>query len=404
MDLMARVLQLAETDNGVEEEASMDFIDLKSQYKRIEGSVQKRINDVLGHGGFIMGPEVGELEKRLASYVGVRHCISCSSGTDALLLSLMAYGVGPGDAVFTSTFTFISTAEVICLLGATPVFVDIDSRTFNLDPAELEMKIESGFRAEYEAQGIGKDIKPKGIIGVDLFGLPADYEAINRIAERHGLFVVEDAAQSFGATQKGKRAGSLAEVGATSFFPAKPLGCYGDGGAILTDNDNLAEKMKSLRVHGKGKDKYDNVRIGINGRLDTLQAGILLAKLDIFDNEFEARQEVAHRYFKGLKDMVTVPHVPEGFTSVWAQYSVVTEKRAKLMAGLKERGIPTAIYYPKPLHMQTAFSFLGYEEGSLPVSERISNTVFSLPMHPYLGEDVQKEIIDTLSSCWRKNS
>jgi UDP-2-acetamido-2-deoxy-ribo-hexuluronate aminotransferase len=362
----------------------VDFIDLKSQYKRIEGSVQKRINDVLGHGGFIMGPEVGELEKRLASYVGVRHCISCSSGTDALLLSLMAYGVGPGDAVFTSTFTFISTAEVICLLGATPVFVDIDSRTFNLDPEELERKIESGFRGEYEAQGIGKDIKPKGIIGVDLFGLPADYEAINRIAKRHGLFVVEDAAQSFGASHKGKRAGSLAEVGATSFFPAKPLGCYGDGGAILTDKDDLAETMKSLRVHGKGKNKYDNVRIGINGRLDTIQAGILLAKLDIFDDELEARQEVAQRYSDGLKDTVGVPYVPEGFTSIWAQYSVITEKRTQLMAGLKEAGIPTAIYYPKPLHMQTAFSFLGYQEGSLPVSERISKTVFSLPMHPYL--------------------
>jgi UDP-2-acetamido-2-deoxy-ribo-hexuluronate aminotransferase len=388
----------------VGQEGNVDFIDLKTQYKRIEASVQKRINDVLGHGGFIMGPEVNELEKRLASYVGVRHCISCSSGTDALLLSLMAYGVGPGDGVFTSTFTFISTAEVICLLGATPVFVDIDPRTFNLDPVDLERKVANGRRGVYEAGGVGKDIKPKGIIGVDLFGLPADYEAINEIAGKHGLFVVQDAAQSFGATHKGKKAGSLADVGATSFFPAKPLGCYGDGGAILTDNDELAEKMKSLRVHGKGKDKYDNVRIGINGRLDTIQAGILLAKLNIFDDEVASRQEVAGRYSQGLKDMLTVPHVPEGFTSVWAQYSVVTEKRTQLMAGLKEKGIPTAIYYPKPLHMQTAFSFLGYQEGSLPVSEKVSRTVFSLPMHPYLEENAQKEIIDTLAACWRKNS
>jgi UDP-2-acetamido-2-deoxy-ribo-hexuluronate aminotransferase len=376
----------------------MEFIDLKKQYKRIESSVQKRINDVLEHGGFIMGPEIKELEKRLASYVGVRHCISCSSGTDALLLSLMAYGVGPGDAIFTSTFTFISTAEVVCLLGATPIFVDIDSKTFNLDPAELQRVIEAGSQGKYEAQGIGNNVKPKGIIGVDLFGLPADYDAINETARRYGLFVVEDAAQSFGATYRGKKAGCLADVGATSFFPAKPLGCYGDGGAILTDNDELADKMRSLRVHGKGEDKYDNVRIGINGRLDTMQAGILLSKLDIFDDEVEARQKVAGRYSEALKDLVTVPIVPEDYLSVWAQYSVLSEKRSQLMAGLKQAGIPTAIYYPKPLHMQTAFSYLGYRAGSLPVSESVSKSVFSLPMHPYLGEAEQGKIIDALGA------
>jgi UDP-2-acetamido-2-deoxy-ribo-hexuluronate aminotransferase len=245
---------------------------------------------------------------------------------------------------------------------------------------------------------------PKGIIAVDLFGLPADYERISKIAKEENLFLIENAAQSFGATYAGKRAGALGDIGATSFFPAKPLGCYGDGGAILTDDDGLAHKMRSIRVHGRGKEKCDNVRIGINGRLDTIQAGILLAKLNIFDDEVASRQEVESRYAKVIKDMLTVPFVPEGFTSVWAQYTVVREKRAQLMAGLKEVGIPTAIYYPKPLHMQTAFSFLGYPEGSLPVSEKASAAVFSLPMHPYLTESAQDRIIEALAACALKNT
>jgi UDP-2-acetamido-2-deoxy-ribo-hexuluronate aminotransferase len=369
----------------------INFVDLKAQQEKILPALNERIQKVLVHGQYILGPEVGELEARLAAYVGVKHAISCSSGTDALLMPLMAYQVGPGDAIFTTPFTFIATAEVIQLLGATPVFVDIDSKTFNIDPGVLGATIE----------GLGKNprtahLKPRGIIPVDLFGQPADYDAINDLAKQHGLFVLEDAAQSFGATYKGKRAGALAEVAATSFFPAKPLGGYGDGGAIFTDDDALAETLRSIRVHGQGAHRYDNVRIGINGRLDTLQAAVLLTKLDIFDGEVAARQEVAGRYHEALKERVVVPFVEPHCASVWAQYSVQHERRAELLEKLTQAGIPSAIYYPLPLHLQGAFVHLGHKKGDFPVSEKAAGRIFSLPMHPYLTERDQELIVGIL--------
>jgi UDP-2-acetamido-2-deoxy-ribo-hexuluronate aminotransferase len=369
-------------------EKRIDFIDLKAQQKKILPALEDRIQRVLAHGQYILGPEVQELEERLAAYVGVKHAISCSSGTDALLMPLMAHGVGPRDAIFTTPFTFIATAEVILLLGATPVFVDIDPKTFNIDPAALEEAITS----------LGKNpktaaLKPKGIIPVDLFGQPADYERINALAKKFGLFVLEDAAQSFGATYKGRRAGALSEIAATSFFPAKPLGCYGDGGAVFTDNDELAGVLRSIRVHGQGVHKYDNVRVGINGRLDTLQAAILLAKLDLFPQEVEDRQRVADAYSHGLKGVVEVPYVAPDCTSIWAQYSVLSDRRAELQGKLQEAGVPTAVYYPLPLHLQGAFTHLGHRKGEFPISEKASERIFSLPMHPYLEVQKQKMIM-----------
>jgi UDP-2-acetamido-2-deoxy-ribo-hexuluronate aminotransferase len=367
----------------------VQFIDLKAQQEVIYSAVMERMQKVLVHGKYIMGPEVKELEERLAACVGVKHAITCSSGTDALLMPLLAYGVGPGDAIFTSPFTFIATAEVIQLLGATPVFVDIDPRTFNIDPEALGETIISLQQNPNTA-----DLKPRGIIPVDLFGQPADYGRINALAKQQGLFVLEDAAQSFGATYMGQRAGSLADVAATSFFPAKPLGCYGDGGAIFTDDDELAGVLRSIRVHGQGTHKYDNVRIGINGRLDTLQAAILLAKLDVFEKEVQARQEVARRYSEALEDLVEVPLVAPKCTSVWAQYSVLSDQRSIFQQKLKEAGVPTAIYYPLPLHLQGAFVHLGHQAGDFPVSEETAQRIFSLPMHPYLDEAKQNKIIE----------
>lgn len=364
----------------------IDFIDLKAQQAFLP-NLMERIQRVLSHGQYILGPEVTELEAKLAAYVGVNHAITCSSGTDALLMPLLAYGVGPGDAIFTTPFTFIATAEVIQLLRATPVFVDIDPRTFNLDPEALEQAVAGLAKNPRTAS-----LKPKGIIPVDLFGQPADYDKISAIARRYGLFVLEDAAQSFGATYKGKRAGSLAEVAATSFFPAKPLGGYGDGGAIFTDNDDLAGTIRSIRVHGQGTHKYDHVCLGINGRLDTLQAAILLAKLEVFDGEIVARQEVAARYGAALSKVVQVPYVASECTSVWAQYSVLSDRKSELQKKLQEAGIPTAVYYPLPLHLQGAFAHLGYRTGDFPVSEHAATLIFSLPMHPYLTEDDQRHI------------
>jgi UDP-2-acetamido-2-deoxy-ribo-hexuluronate aminotransferase len=372
----------------------MEFVDLKNQYEIVKYSVLDRINTVLRHGKFIMGPEVKELEDRLASYVDCQHCVSCSSGTDALLMSLMAYDLGPGDAIFTTPFTFIATAEVISLLGATPIFVDIEEKTFNINAKKLKKAIKDVHEGKFSGRGINKSLQPKGIIAVDLFGLPADYDAINEVAKEYGLYVIEDAAQSFGGGYRGKKACNLADVAATSFFPAKPLGCYGDGGAVLTNSNEIAQRIRSLRVHGKGQHKYDNVRIGINGRLDTLQAGILLAKLEVFDEENEKRQRVADIYTQGLKNTVTVPFVPSGYESAWAQYSVITKNRDRLIQRLSTENIPTAIYYPTPLHLQTAFSFLGYKIGDFPISERVSNEILSLPMHPYLTHDDQKIIIN----------
>ena len=369
----------------------MDFIDLRSQQQQISALLTENIQRVLAHGQYVMGPEVQELETRLARYVGVKHAISCSSGTDALLMPLMAYGVGPGDAIFTTPFTFIASAEMIQLLGATPVFVDIDPRTFNLDPEALAEAVSSLGQNPRTAP-----LKPKGIIPVDLFGQPADYDRIHAIARGHGLFVLEDAAQSFGATYKGRRAGALSEMAATSFFPAKPLGCYGDGGAVFTDDDNLAEVLGSIRVHGQGKHKYEHVRTGLNGRLDTLQAAVLLAKLEIFDQEVTARQRVARQYSEALNPLVEAPFVAPACTSVWAQYSVLSESRELLQQKLQAAQIPTAIYYPLPLHLQRAFAHLGYKPGDFPVSESAARRIFSLPMHPYLGQADQERIIQVL--------
>jgi len=384
----------------------MQFIDLAAQQKRIRDRIEANIAAVLDHGHYIMGPEIRGLEEKLARYVGVKHAISCASGTDALLLALMAYEIGPGDAVFTTPFTFIATAEVIRLLGATPVFVDIDPLTFNMDPSKLEPAIRALSGLEATAPAIPRSdipLVPRGIIAVDLFGLPLDYDALNAVASQYGLFVIEDAAQSFGAEYKGKKACSLAEIGCTSFFPAKPLGCYGDGGMCFTDSENLYQIVDSLRVHGKGAHKYDNVRIGVNGRMDTLQAAVLLAKFDIFPEEIELRQQVARQYSRLLEKQAEVqaPNVPQEMKSAWAQYSILAKDeshRAQLQARLKEAGIPTAVYYPRPLHLQTAFKFLGYQTGGFPVSEDFSSRIFSLPMHPYLSIADQEKITQILSS------
>jgi UDP-2-acetamido-2-deoxy-ribo-hexuluronate aminotransferase len=384
----------------------MEFIDLAEQQRRIREKIDINMRHVLEHGQYIMGPEIKELESTLAGFVGVRHALSCSSGTDALLLGLMAEQVGPGDAIFTSPFTFIATAEVISLLGATPIFVDIDQRTYNIDPQHLQAAIGAVGDADstgYPLPGAERirKLKPKGIIAVDLFGLPADYDRINAIGRDYGVFVIEDAAQSFGAEFREKKACSLAPLTCTSFFPAKPLGCYGDGGMCFTENGELAEIMGSLRIHGKGGHKYDNVRIGINGRMDTLQAAVLLAKFEIFAEELMLRQQVADRYNRLLAgvEAIALPHVPDGCRSAWAQYSILAESehhRSRLQAQLREHGIPTAIYYPKPLHLQTAFSSLGYREGDFPVSEDCSKRIFSLPMHPYLTEADQERIAAAL--------
>ena len=368
---------------------NIDFIDLKTQQAKIAPQLRDRIERVLSHGKYIMGPEIRELEERLAAYVGVKHVVTCSSGTDALLMPLMAHGVGPGDAIFTTPFTFVATAEVIQLLGATPIFVDIDPKTFNIDPAALEKAV-----SELSKNPNTASLTPKGIIPVDLFGQPAEYDAINALARQNNLFVLEDAAQSFGGTYKKRRTCSLADVAATSFFPAKPLGGYGDGGAIFTNDEGLADVLRSIRVHGQGSDKYDNIRIGLNGRLDTLQAAILLVKMDIFDQEVEARQKVAERYSRGLCDLVEVPYVAPHCTSIWAQYSVLSDRRQILQDKLKAAGIPTAVYYPLPLHLQGAYKHLNYKSGDFPVSEMAAKRIFSLPMHPYLEESTQQDIIE----------
>lgn len=366
----------------------IEFIDLMEQYRQLQNEINNNIQRVLNHGKYILGPEVKELEQQLGEYAGVKHAITCSNGTDALLMALMAWGVGSGDAVFTTPFTFIATAEVVSLLGATPVFIDINPDTYNIDVGLLEKSIKRTISE-------GK-LNPRVVIPVDLFGLPADYDGIMAVAHKYGLKVLEDAAQAFGSVYKLKRAGSLADAATTSFFPAKPLGCYGDGGAIFTDENELAEKLLSIRVHGQGKDKYDNVRIGINGRLDTLQAAILLAKLKVFDEELLARNRIALKYTLGLKNLLKTPFVPENMTSSWAQYSLMAEnheKRELLREQLQKAGIPTAIYYPVPLHLQQAFEYLGYTQGDFPVSEDVSRRIFSLPMHPYLKDETIEEII-----------
>ena len=371
----------------------IEFIDLKAQQLRIREKLDNSIKKVLDHGIYIMGPEVAQLEKELSEFCGVKHSISCANGTDALGLFLMAINVGPGDAVFVPSFTFAATAEVVAWVGATPIFIDSLPDTYNIDPSSLEQGINL-------AKNLG--LKPSGIIPVDLFGQPVDYDQIEFIAEKFGLWIMSDGAQSFGAYYKGRRTGNIGTVATTSFFPAKPLGCYGDGGAIFTNDDELASKIKSLRVHGQGIDKYDNIRIGINGRLDTIQAAILIEKLKIFEDEIVARQKVADYYTKNLCDDLKKPLVLEGASSVWAQYTIELPEnidRTKLMSQCKEVGIPTIIYYVKPLHLQTIYKqYPIANEKGLSVCEKLANHVLSLPMHPYLSENEQKYIVENINN------
>jgi len=369
------------------------FVDLKTQYARLKPQIAEAIQEVLDDGRYILGPAVTKLETELAGYCGVRHAISCSSGTDAIIMPFLAYGIGPGDAVFVPSFTFTASAEAIILAGASPVFVDVEEDSFNLDLADLEAKIVST-RA-------GGTLTPKAILAVDLFGLPADWNELNALAERENLNLISDAAQSFGGVYENKRVGALAPVSCTSFFPAKPLGCYGDGGAITTDDDELAALLTSIRVHGQGADRYEIARIGINGRLDSIQAAILSVKLPILDDELAAREHLARIYDEELKDAVTVPKRIPGRQSAWAQYTIKTDRRADIQAALNEAGIPSAIYYPKPMHLQTPYLAYGGGEGSLPVSETICHQVMSLPMHPYLPDDDARRIAGVIRKSLR---
>ncbi len=366
------------------------FLDLAAQQARIKEGVDARIQAVLAHGQYIMGPEVAELEAALCDYTGARHCITCANGTDAILLALMALGVGEGDAVFVPAFTFAATAEMIPFAGAVPVFTDIDPRTFNMDAASL---------ARCVAHARDEGLRPAAVIPVDLFGLPADYDDLGRIAAEADMRVVADSAQGFGGVHKGRRAGTLGDITTTSFFPAKPLGCYGDGGALFTDNDEWADLLRSMRFHGRGADKYDNVRLGMNSRLDTLQAAILLEKLTVFDEELVARQLLADRYTAALSDRVTVPHVADGLSSAWAQYTVRlpdgVDRRA-LRECLAERGIPTNVYYPTPMHRLSAYADHPCDPAGLRHSEEAAATVLSLPAGAYLGSDAFDHIVSTL--------
>ncbi|UIP27229.1 DegT/DnrJ/EryC1/StrS aminotransferase family protein [Photobacterium sp. TLY01] len=355
----------------------MQFIDLKAQYQHLKNRIDQRIFNVLEHGQFIMGPEVKELEEQLAEYVGVKHVITCANGTDALTLAMMVLNIQKGDAVFCPTFTFFATAEVIAYEGATPIFVDSDAATFNICPVDLEKQIQ-------KVIADGK-LTPKAIIAVDLFGLPANYPELQKIADKYQLKLIEDAAQGFGGEINGKRAGSFGDIATTSFFPAKPLGCYGDGGAIFTNNDEYAVLLRSYCVHGKGADKYDNVRIGMNSRLDTIQAAILLEKLAEFPTELKARNQAARKYTSELMGTYKTPFIPEGYLSSWAQYTLVSANRDEAMASYKAQGIPTMIYYGTCMHQQTAFKSLGYTDDDFPVASILAAQVFSLPMHPYMG-------------------
>ncbi len=361
----------------------MEFIDLKEQYWRLKPEIDAGIQRVLDHGQYIMGPEVQELEEKLAEFVGVKYCISMANGTDALLIALMALGIGTGDEVITTPFTFIATAEVITLLGAKPVFVDIDPQTYNLDPSLIV-----------------KAITPltKAIIPVSLYGQCADFDPINAIAAKYNIPVIEDGAQSFGAMYKKKKSCSLTTIGCTSFFPSKPLGCYGDGGACFTNNDELSLKMKQIRVHGQDR-RYHHPLLGLNGRLDTIQAAILLAKLEVFPEEVKLRMEIGNRYSELLKDKAIVPYIEPFNTSVYAQYTIQVDNRDLVKTKLNESGIPNAVHYPIPLHLQPVFSFLNQGEGSFPVSEAVAKRVMSLPMHPYLTEEEQLKITRVLGSC-----
>jgi dTDP-4-amino-4,6-dideoxygalactose transaminase len=366
-------------------------LDLAAQRARLGDGIERAIRRVVEHGRFIMGPEVFELEERLAEFCGAPYAVSCSSGTDALLLALMAWGVGPGDAVFVPAFTFAASAEVIVLAGATPVFVDVDPVSFNLDVASLKAAVAAGH-----------GLRPAGVIAVDLFGQPADYDAIRALAAEHGMWVLADAAQSFGSTFDGRGAGSYGDAAATSFFPTKPLGCYGDGGAVFTAEAEMAGRLRSLRVHGQGEHAYDHPRIGMTGRLDTIQAAILLQKLDILAEEIEARQRLADRYSAELSEVAVVPMVETRATSAWAQYTVQLDCRDAVAARMAEWGVPTAVYYPKPVHRQPAYSHFPVAPGGLPVAEAVSGRVLSLPVHPYLTEEAQGRVIDALRRAVRE--
>lgn len=362
----------------------MEFRDLKRQYQVLKPQMDAAMLEVAENCNFISGKQVTELEQRLAEYVGVKHCVTCGNGTDALTLIMMAWDIKAGDAVFVPTFTFFASAEVVAFEGATPVFVDVDERTFNVDPVKLEEAIE-------QVKKEGK-LNPRAVIAVDLFGQPADYTKIEEICKKYGLLLLEDGAQGFGGKIGDRTACSFGDAAATSFFPAKPLGCYGDGGAVFTNDDEMADYMRSIRVHGKSPaDKYDNLRIGLNSRLDTIQAAVLKVKLQAFkDHELESVNRAAKLYDEYLGNVVKTPVVPERFYSSWAQYTLILdskEQRPHLQKELKEQGIPTMVYYPKPMHLQGAFADLGYKKGDFPVAESLCERVLSLPMHPYLNEE-----------------
>jgi dTDP-4-amino-4,6-dideoxygalactose transaminase len=371
------------------DERPIPLIDVAAQRRHLGRAIDDAVARVLSHCQFVQGPEVRAFEADLAAFCGARHAIGCASGTDALLLVLMAWEIGPGDAVICPSFTFHATAEMVALLGATPIIADVAPDSFNLDPASCECAVTA-------AKRLG--LKPRAIIPVDLFGLPADHDALAAVATAHGMFVLDDAAQAFGASYRGRKLGALATATATSFFPAKPLGCYGDGGAVFTDDDALAARVKSIRLHGEGVDRSEAVRIGITGRLDTIQAAVLIEKLKIFSDEIAARNKVATRYSEALADVATVPRVGNESTSVWAQYTIRLQpgRRDALAAALKAEGIPTAIYYTKPLHRQPAYRDFPLADGGVPVSEQLSGEVISLPMHAYLEAPVQDRIIDAV--------
>ena len=381
------------------------LVDLSTQQNRLSLQIEQRIHTVLSHGQYIMGPEVRELEDRLSAFVGSRFCISTGSGTEALLIALLALGVGAGDAVITTPFTFMATAEAIALVGATPLFVDIDPQTYNLNSDHLEAALaaasgwnSSKYPLPRPPSGTTLSLKVRGVIPVDLFGLPADYDRIEDLGHKYGLFVLADAAQSLGSIYKGRRAGSFGTIATTSFFPAKPLGAYGDGGALFTSDENLAEALRSIRVHGMGSEKYENIRLGLNGRLDTLQAAILLAKLELFSEELDRRQEIASRYSASLGDLpgIVTPAIPSGYRSAWAQYSLRVRQRKQLSDLLEREGISSAIYYPRPLHLQPGFQDLGYRQGDFPIAEAVCKEILSIPVHPYLSSEDVTRVIDVI--------
>lgn len=365
------------------------FIDLAAQQARIKDHIDAAIAGVLSHGQYIMGPEVADLEAALSDYCGAKHAITCGNGTDALVLVLMAYDIGPGDAVFAPSFTFVSTVEAVKLRGATPVFVDVQSDTFNLCPTSLSEAIDF-------VKSEGK-LKPRAIIPVDLFGQTADYRLINAIAQTESLHVIADGAQSFGATLDGKKVGCLADVTTTSFFPAKPLGCYGDGGALFTDDDALAKRLRSYRNHGQGTDRYDNIRVGLNSRLDTIQAAVLIEKLKAFPQEVELRRSVAKRYIEALPNSWQPQSLVSGASSVWAQFTIFGDGRDYARSALSEKGVPTAVYYPRPNHLQAPYLDSPTAPNGLPVTEYLQDRVFSLPMHPYLEDSDQDRVLSALN-------